>query len=86
LHLVDSQVVAAIVTKGRSSSRKLQPILKRWMAVVVAADVYPLIGYVVSEDNPADEPSRRLLWRGSKPRGRGRPVPRTRPLTAGPRP
>ncbi|CAK0898088.1 unnamed protein product, partial [Prorocentrum cordatum] len=58
LHLVDSQVVAAIVTKGRSSSRKLQPILRRWMAVVVAADMYPLIGYVVSEDNPADEPSR----------------------------
>ncbi|CAK0891073.1 unnamed protein product [Prorocentrum cordatum] len=56
LHLVDSQVVAAIVTKGRSSSRKLQPILKRWMAVVVAADMYPLTGYVVSEDNPADEP------------------------------
>ncbi|CAK0822340.1 unnamed protein product [Prorocentrum cordatum] len=58
LHLVDSQVVAAIVTKGRSSSRKLQPILRRWMAVVVAADMYPLIGYVVSEDSPADEPSR----------------------------
>ncbi|CAK0906331.1 unnamed protein product, partial [Prorocentrum cordatum] len=53
LHLVDSQVVAAIVTRGRSSSRKLQPILKRWMAVVVAADMYPLIGYVVSEGSPA---------------------------------
>ncbi|CAK0795636.1 unnamed protein product, partial [Prorocentrum cordatum] len=53
LHLVDSQVVAAIVTRGRSSSRKLQPILMRLMAVVVAADMYPLIGYVVSEDNPA---------------------------------
>ncbi|CAK0793322.1 unnamed protein product, partial [Prorocentrum cordatum] len=73
LHLVDSQVVAAIVTKGRSSSRKLQPILKRWMAVVVAADMYPLIGYVVSEDNPADEPSRRVLWRGSSPGGEGDP-------------
>ncbi|CAK0815284.1 unnamed protein product, partial [Prorocentrum cordatum] len=58
LHLVGSQVVAAIVTRGRSSSRKLQPILKRWMAVVVAADMYPLIGYVVSEDKPAGEPSR----------------------------
>ncbi|CAK0790348.1 unnamed protein product [Prorocentrum cordatum] len=63
LHLVDSQVVAAIVTKGRSSSRNLQPILKRWMAVVVAADMHPLIGYVVSEDNPADEPSRRARSR-----------------------
>ena len=76
-------MVAAIVTKGRSSSRKLQPILKRWMAVAVAADMYPLIGYVVSEDNPADEPSRRLLWRGSKPKRRGRPVLRARPPAAG---
>ncbi|CAK0879680.1 unnamed protein product, partial [Prorocentrum cordatum] len=53
LHLVDSRVVAAIVTRGRGSSRKLQPILMRRMAVVVAADMYPLIGYVVSEDIPA---------------------------------
>ncbi|CAK0895307.1 unnamed protein product, partial [Prorocentrum cordatum] len=53
LHLVDSQVVAAIVTRGRSSSRKLQPILMRRMAVVVAADMHPLNGCVVSEDNPA---------------------------------
>jgi len=83
LHLVDSQVVAAIVTKGRSSSRKLQPVLKRWMAVVVAADMYPLIGYVVSEDNPADEPSRRLLWRGSRAKRRGRLVLRGRPPVAG---
>ena len=83
LHLVDSQVVAAIVTKGRSSSRRLQPALKRWMATAIAADMYPIIGYVVSEDNPADEPSRRL-WRGSRPRrrGGGPPValPRAAPL------
>eukprot|EP00959_Pyramimonas_sp_CCMP1952_P352278 7381009-Pyramimonas_sp.AAC.1 len=46
LHLVDSQVVAAIVTKGRSSSRRLQPALKRWLAMAIAADMCPLIGYV----------------------------------------
>ncbi|CAK0901953.1 unnamed protein product [Prorocentrum cordatum] len=61
LHLVDSRVVAAIVTRGRGSSRKLQPILMRRMAVVVAADMYPLIGCVVSEDIPA--------WLGPCPQG-----------------
>ncbi|CAK0905731.1 unnamed protein product [Prorocentrum cordatum] len=72
LHLVDSQVVAAIITKGRSSSARLQPMLRRWAAVAVAADMYPLIGYIVSENNPADEPSRKL-WRGSRLRGRRDP-------------
>ncbi|CAK0851426.1 unnamed protein product [Prorocentrum cordatum] len=59
-HLVDSQVVAAIVTKGRGSSRRLQPALARWAAAAVAADMYPVVGYVASEDISADEPSRRL--------------------------
>ena len=77
LHLVDSQVVAAIITKGRSSSARLQPMLRRWAAVAVAADMYPLIGYVVSENNPADEPSRKL-WRGSRLRGRGSRRPEVR--------
>ncbi|CAK0899459.1 unnamed protein product, partial [Prorocentrum cordatum] len=58
-HLFDSRVGAAIVTKGRSSSRRLQPALARWAAVAAAADMHPVVGYVVSEDNPADEPSRR---------------------------
>ena len=41
----------------------------------IAADMYPLVGYVVSEDNPADEPSRKL-WRGLRPKRRdgGPPV------------
>ncbi|CAK0822222.1 unnamed protein product, partial [Prorocentrum cordatum] len=76
LHLVDSQVVAAIVTRGRSSSRKLQPILMRWMAVVVAADMYPLIGYVVSEDNPAWlEAQEARATRAARAAAHRRPVP-----------
>ncbi|CAK0837520.1 unnamed protein product [Prorocentrum cordatum] len=39
------QVVATIVTKGRSSSRHLQPAPRRWMVMVIAADVRPLIGW-----------------------------------------
>ncbi|CAK0859234.1 unnamed protein product, partial [Prorocentrum cordatum] len=73
LHFVDNQVVAAIVAKGRSNSRRLQPALRRYMAMAIAADVHPLIGHVVSEDNPADEPSRKL-WRGSRLRKRGEEV------------
>ncbi|CAK0897373.1 unnamed protein product, partial [Prorocentrum cordatum] len=69
-HFVDNQVAAAIVTKGRSSSRRLQPALRRWMAAAIAADMRPLIGHVASEDNPANEPSRKL-WRGSRLRKRG---------------
>jgi hypothetical protein len=59
VHLTDSQVCAAVLTKGRSSSRKLRAVLRRWNALCIAGDVYPVVGYIVSEDNPADRPSRR---------------------------
>ncbi len=59
VHLTDSQVCAAILTKGRTSSRKLRATLRRWNALCIAGDAYPIVGYVVSEDNPADRPSRR---------------------------
>ncbi|CAK0812996.1 unnamed protein product [Prorocentrum cordatum] len=62
INVRELQVAAAIVTKGRSSSRRLQPALRRWMVMAIAADMYPLVGYVVSEDNPADEPSRKLWY------------------------
>ncbi|CAK0868624.1 unnamed protein product, partial [Prorocentrum cordatum] len=66
----ETRSFAAIVTKGRSSSRRLQPALRRWMAMAIAADMCPLTGYVVSGGSPADEPSRKL-WRGSRLRKRG---------------
>lgn len=42
LHLTDSQVVLGIVSKGRTNSKRLRRTL----------------GWVASEENPADEPSR----------------------------
>ncbi|CAK0847855.1 unnamed protein product [Prorocentrum cordatum] len=82
-HLVDSQVAAAIATKGRSSSRRVQPAPKRWMAMCIAADMHPLIGYVMSEDSPADEPPRKLR-RGWRPKRRGgRPHVTCRPRAQG---
>ena len=58
LHLVDSQVALAVAVKGRSSSRILNKLLKRYAALQVAGGVMPILGWVESEDNPADAPSR----------------------------
>ena len=60
LHLMDSQVGLAVITKGRSSSKKINQILRRIGALGVAGDVYGLLGYVATDVNPADEPSRRF--------------------------
>ena len=64
LHLVDSQVVGSILTKGRSSSLQLRSTLKRVNALVLAASLYPCYCFVSSEDNPADIPSR-YKWSSS---------------------
>ena len=58
LHLVDSLVVLAVAVKGRSSSRILNQLLRRYAAPQVAGNVMPILGWVESEDNPADAPSR----------------------------
>jgi len=59
LHLVDSQVVAGVVTRGRSSSRKLRPTLAQCAALQLVGDVYLITGYVNTDLNPADAPSRK---------------------------
>ena len=58
LHMVDSQVVGAILTKGRTSSRLLRPTIRKITALTLAAQLYPAYIFVASEDNPADIPSR----------------------------
>lgn len=58
LHLVDSQVVAAILAKGRSSSFRLQVALSKYAALVVASGLVVAVGYVDTRDNPSDIPSR----------------------------
>ena len=59
LHLSDSQVCLSVLTKGRSSSRRLNRLLRRIAALCVALDLLPLWAWVESRLNPADEPSRR---------------------------
>lgn len=58
LHLVDSQVIAAVVAKGRSSSHRLRKGLLRLSSLCVAGGLHLAIGYVGTHDNPADLPSR----------------------------
>ena len=59
LHLLDSQVSIGVITKGRSSSRKLRKILEQIAAVTLASQTLPLCAFVRTDDNPSDEPSSR---------------------------
>lgn len=58
LHLTDSQIALCVAVKGRSSSKALNRLLRRYAALQVAAGIYPILGWLESEANPADEPSR----------------------------
>lgn len=58
LHLEDSMVCLLILSKGRTSSRLLQPICNRIGALQLALSVTVAHGHVPSEENPTDEASR----------------------------
>jgi hypothetical protein len=58
LHLLDSQVSQAVLSKRRSSSGKLNCVCRRIGALELAAHVLPLYGFTRSDENPADAPSR----------------------------
>ena len=56
--LLDSMVVLSVAAKGRSSSKRLNHILRRLNAHLLACSMFPFFGYVSSQANPADKPSR----------------------------
>ena len=58
LHLVDSQVVASVLSKGRCASLRLLLGLRRVGARLVAGGLVVTFAVCASEANPADEPSR----------------------------
>lgn len=58
IHLTDSLVCLHGLTRGRSSSRKLRRTLSRINAMILASNIQPLWGYVHTDQNPADKPSR----------------------------
>ena len=69
LHLLDSQVSASIAARGRTSSFRLQGVVRKTNALLLACQLYPVIAFVHSEDNPADVPSRfkfRTKWTKGK--------------------
>ena len=69
LHLLDSQVAASVLAKGRSSARRLWGWMRGHAAYLIASGCYPIYGYVDTDDNPADVPSR---WFDGCRRGRKR--------------
>ena len=60
LHLLDSQVCIAVLTKHRSSSKQLMAVLRPFCALELASHCRALFGFTSSGRNPADDPSR---WR-----------------------
>ena len=65
-HLLDSQVAIAVLCKGRSSSWKMNRLLRRVGALVVAGSFLPAWGYLMSQWNPSDKGSRRFERKGVK--------------------
>ena len=58
IHLQDSQVSLACMTKGRSSSWELNKALRRSIAEHVGSNCKGFYGYVRSKLNPGDDPTR----------------------------
>ena len=58
LHLIDSQVVCAIIAKGRTSSFRLRRGLGQVSALLVAAGLVLVVRYVSTDCNSSDIPSR----------------------------
>ena len=56
--LVDSNVVRCAVSKGRTSSKGLMPILAKINAVSLAAGLYLCLPYCPTRLNPSDDPTR----------------------------
>eukprot|EP00435_Cladocopium_sp_Y103_P046183 s2515_g13.t1 len=61
LHLTDSLVCLHVLSRGRSSSRRLRSTMSRANALLLVSGTQALWGYVHTAQNPADRPSR---WAG----------------------
>ena len=61
--LLDNLAACGAAAKGRSSSRRMNRLLRRLGAFLLAADVYIAPRYIASAVNPADPPSRRRSLR-----------------------
>ena len=79
LHLIDNQAVCAIVAKGRSSAYRLKHGLKKLNALVLASGLVLAVGYVATDANPSDIPSRwsarSMLLKSKRVKKKGKAVP-----------
>lgn len=57
-HLTDSYVCQSIYSKGRTSSKMMQPIIRKSNALLLSSFLYLYLTHVDSMDNPTDEASR----------------------------
>lgn len=57
-HLTDSYVAMCVISKGRSSSRMLKPLLTRLAVALLAWDLQLIVTHVESSENPTDNDSR----------------------------
>lgn len=58
VHLLDNEVSISVLSKGRSSSRRLNRVLRRANSLIWATGMKPCFCFVRSAANPADAPSR----------------------------
>ena len=58
LHLADSMVCNYILSKGRTSSHMLQPLVRQHAAILLAMNSVEIHGHVDSSENPTDKASR----------------------------
>ena len=63
VHLVDSQVAAACLVKGRSSSWQLNRLLRQSLVTHLSHGCKPFYGYIRSQFNPGDDPTRGVVVR-----------------------
>ena len=57
-HLTDSYIAMSIISKGRTSSKMLKPLLARLAVYLLAMDIQLVVSHVESAENPTDDASR----------------------------
>ena len=58
VHLTDSYVAMSIISKGRTSSKMLRPLISRLAGLLLAWGIFLVVTHVESSENPTDHASR----------------------------
>eukprot|EP00971_Amphidinium_carterae_P332781 6467102-Amphidinium_carterae.1 len=64
---VDSQVVANVITRGRSSSHQLNYILQTCLGMYLLCGLVPMAMWIGTHENPSDDPTRGVALRQPSP-------------------